>query len=302
MIREAENVVRIEGILSEIDLKYGSFEKNGEKKNTIGGTIKVQVNQEINGEAVTLEVPVHLFASEYTNKGTKNPAYQSIERIMTEYVSIAAAGGAANADRVRVTNGKITMNEYYGQDGRLISFPRISATFVNKVKADECVPKAEFSTQFVVAKKQREVDNEGVETGRFKVTGVLPQYGGRVEVVEFITSNPKVITAIDQYWNDNDTVSAIGRLNFSSRTETVIKEVDFGEPQEVTRTISVSELVITGGSSTPLDGELAYDMNEIQAALAERKARLEERKNQSAKGKTRTAPEKTSKGTVDLGF
>ena len=302
MIREAENVVRIEGILSEIDLKCGSFEKNGEKKNTIGGTIKVQVNQEINGESVTLEVPVHLFASEYTNKGTKNPAYQSIERIMTEYVSIAAAGGAANADRVRVTNGKITMNEYYGQDGRLISFPRISATFVNKVKADECVPKAEFSAQFVVAKKQREVDNEGVETGRFKVTGVLPQYGGRVEVVEFITSNPKVITAIDQYWNDNDTVSAIGRLNFSSRTETVVKEVDFGEPQEVTRTISVSELVITGGSSTPLDGELAYDMNEIQAALAERKARLEERKNQSAKGKTRTAPEKTSKGTVDLGF
>ena len=302
MIREAENVVRIEGILSEIDLKYGSFEKNGEKKNTIGGTIKVQVNQEINGEAVTLEVPVHLFASEYTNKGTKNPAYQSIERIMTEYVSIAAAGGAANADRVRVTNGKITMNEYYGQDGRLISFPRISATFVNKVKADECVPKAEFSTQFVVAKKQKEVDNEGVETGRFKVTGVLPQYGGRVEVVEFITSNAKVIAAIDQYWNDNDTVSAIGRLNFSSRTETVVKEVDFGEPQEVTRTISVSELVITGGSSTPLDGELAYDMNDIQAALAERKARLEERKNQSAKGKTRTAPEKTSKGTVDLGF
>ena len=32
MIREAENVARIEGILSETDLKYGSFEKNGEKE------------------------------------------------------------------------------------------------------------------------------------------------------------------------------------------------------------------------------------------------------------------------------
>lgn len=302
MIREAENVARIEGILSETDLKYGSFEKNGEKKNSIGGVIKIQVNQEINGESVTLEVPVHMFASEYTNKGTKNPAYQSIERIMNEYTSIAAAGGTANADCVRVTNGKITMNEYYGQDGRLIAFPRITASFVNKVKADELAPKAEFSTQFVVAKKQMETDNEGVETGRYKVTGIVPQYGGRVDVIEFVTSNPKVIEAVKQYWTENDTVSAVGRLNFSSRTETVIKEVDFGEPQETTRTISVSELVITGGSSTPLEGDFAYDMDDIQAALAERKTRLDASKSKSAPGKTRNAPEKTTKGTVDLGF
>lgn len=302
MIREAENVVRIEGILSETDLKYGSFEKNGEKRNSIGGIIKIQVNQEINGESVTLEVPVHMFASEYTNKGTKNPAYQSIERIMNEYTSIAAAGGAANADCIRVTNGKITMNEYYGQDGRLVAFPRITASFVNKVKADELAPKAEFSTQFVVAKKQPETDKEGVETGRYKVTGIIPQYGGRVDVVEFITANPKVVSAIDQYWTENDTVSAVGRLNFSSRTETVIKEVDFGDPQETTRTISVSELVITGGSSTPLDGEFAYDMSDIQAALAERKTRLDSAKTKAAAGKTRKAPETTGKGTIDLGF
>lgn len=302
MIREAENIVRIEGILSETDLKYGSFEKNNETKKSIGGIIKIQVNQEINGESVTLEVPVHMFASEYTNKGTKNPAYQSIERIMNEYTSIAAAGGAANADCVRVTNAKVTMNEYYGQDGRLISFPRITASFVNKVRADELAPKAEFSTQFVVAKKQMEMDSEGIETGRYKVTGIVPQYGGRVDVIDFVTSNPKVIEAVKQYWTENDTVSAVGRLNFSSRTETVIKEVDFGEPQETTRTISVSELVITGGSSTPLDGEMAYDMADIQSALAERKTRLEETKKKGAAGKTRKAPEATGKGPIDLGF
>lgn len=302
MIREAENVVRIEGILSEIDLKYGSFEKNGEKRQTIGGVIKVQVNQEINGEAVTLEVPVHMFAPEMTNKGTKNPAFQSIERVMNEFTSIAAAGGTANADCIRVTNGKITMNEYFGQDGRLVSFPRISASFVNKVRADEMTPKAEFSAQFVVAKKQMETDHEGVETGRFKVTGIIPQYGGRVDVVDFYTSNPKTIEAINGYWTENDTVSAVGRLNFSSRTETIVKEVGFGEPQTSTRTISVSELVITGGSATALEGEYAYDMSDIQAALADRKARLDESKNKSAAGKTRNAPEKTSKGSIDLGF
>lgn len=302
MIREAENIVRIEGILSEIDLKYGTFEKNGEKKNSVGGIIKIQVHQEINGESTTLEVPVHMFAAEYTNKGTKNPSYQSIERVMNEYTSIAAAGGTANADCIRITNAKITMNEYYSQDGRLVSFPRITATFVNKIKADEMTPMAEFSTQFVVAKKQMETDNEGVETGRYKVTGIVPQYGGRVDVIDFITSNPKVIEAVKQYWTENDTVSAVGRLNFSSRTETVLKEVDFGEPQQTTRTISISELVITGGSSSPLAGELAYEMSDIQAALTARKSRLEETKNKAAAGKTRKAPESTGKGSLDLGF
>ena len=300
MLREAENIVRIEGILSETDLKYSSFEKNGTKINSVGGVIKIQVNQEINGESVTLEVPVHMFASEYTNKGAKNPAYQSIERVMNEYVSIAAAGGAANADRVRITNGKVTMNEYYGRDGQLISFPRITASFVNKVKADEMKPCATFTTNFVVAKKINEVDREGIETGRYKVTGIVPQFGGRVDVIEFVTSNKNVISAINQYWNENDTVSAQGRLNFSSKTETVVKEVDFGEPQETTRTISVSELVITGGSSTPLDGDFAYDMSDIQSALADRKQRLEESKNKS--NATRKAPQPNTAGALDLGF
>ena len=300
MLREAENVVRIEGILSETDLKYGSFDKNNSQVNFIGGVIKIQVNQEINGEAVTLEVPVHMFASEYTNKGTKNPAYQSIERIKNEYVSIAAAGGTANADCVRITNGKITMNEYYGRDGQLVSFPRITASFVSKIKADEMTPSATFTMNFVVAKKINEVDREGIETGRYKVTGIVPQYGGKVDVVEFVTSNKNVINAIDQYWNQNDTVSAQGRLNFSSKIETVVKEVDFGEPQTTSRTVSVSELIITGGSSTPLDGDFAYEMSDIQEALAERKARLEETKNKNTGA--RKAPQKSANGPIDLGF
>ena len=96
--------------------------------NSIGGIIKIQVPH----DEKTLEISVHMFASEYTNKGAKNPAYESIERVMNEYTSIAAAGGVDGADRVRITNGKLTMNEYYSQDGRLVSFPRVTASFVSK--------------------------------------------------------------------------------------------------------------------------------------------------------------------------
>ena len=196
------------------------------------------------------------------------------------------------------------MNEFVNRMGDITSYPRINASFVNKIRQDEMKPEATFSINFVVGKKCPEVDKEGIETGRYKITGVVPQYGGQVDVIEFITANPKVIEAINQYWSENDTVSAIGRLNFSSRTETVLKEVDFGEPQETVRTYSVSELIITGGSAAPLEEGQAYDIEEIKQALAERKARLEKEKDKAKNNttKTRNAPAADSKGRIDLGF
>ena len=85
--KENGNRVKIEGILSEIDLKYGSFQKNGAPMKTISGTIKVRVNLPIKEHITELEIPVHLFASESTNAGKKNPSFESIERIKNEYVS-----------------------------------------------------------------------------------------------------------------------------------------------------------------------------------------------------------------------
>lgn len=128
MFRQAENKVKIEGILAETDLKYGSFVKNGEPVETIGGTIKVLVEQEVNGKPNSLEIPVHMFSTKYTKTGKINPSYESIEKVMKEFVSIAAAGSAAQADKVRITNGNIRMNEFPGQNGQIVSQPRVHAS------------------------------------------------------------------------------------------------------------------------------------------------------------------------------
>ena len=297
------NVVKIEGILSEIDIDYKDFKKNGVDTKAIGGVIKIRVNTQINGTDTELEIPVHMFAAQLTNAGAPNPAYESIERIKKEYVSIAASD-IEHADRVRITKGQITMNEYYGQDERLVSFPRITASFVTKIKKEECKPKAEFNVTFMVGKTGYEVDREGVETDKYKVTGMVPQYGGKVDVVPFFAYNPGVIDAVSNYWNEGDTVRATGKLNFTSKTETRMVEVDFGEPTEETRTISVSELVITGGSSTPLDGEFAINYDDIKAALEDRKNKLAESKAKAAKkGTSGKAPAATSGNKFsDLGF
>ena len=305
MLRQAENRVKIEGILAEIDIKPGTFNKNGQTMESIGGSITVKVTQKISGEEKELAIPIHMFASKLTNKGTPNPAYESIKRIADEYVSIAASeNGEDGADRVRITNASIRMNEYYSQDGRLVSFPRVNASFVQKINKSDCKPEATYMAEFVVAQKHEEIDRNGEETGRYRIDAIIPQYGGKVDVVPMYAQSPGVIDAVKTYWEVGNTVKANGRLDFSATTETTIEEVDFGEPIEKTRTINRSDLIITGGSQEPLEGDFAFDNAEIQNALADRKLRLEKQKDRDmSRAATRQAPPQTAKnGFADLGF
>lgn len=305
MLRQAENRVKIEGILAEIDIKPGTFNKNGQTMESIGGSITVKVTQKISGEEKELAIPIHMFASKLTNKGTPNPAYESIKKIADEYVSIAASeNGEDGADRVRITNASIRMNEYYSQDGRLVSFPRVNASFVQKINKSDCKPEATYMTEFVVAQKNEEIDKNGEETGRYRIDAIIPQYGGKVDVVPMYAQSPGVIDAVKTYWEIGNTVKANGRLDFSATTETTIEEVDFGEPIEKTRTINRSDLIITGGSQEPLEGDFAFDEGEIQNALAERKLRLEKQKDRDmSRAATRQTPAPAAKhGFQDLGF
>ena len=304
MLRQAENRVKVEGILAEIDIKPGHFNKNGQMMDSIGGSIVVKVTQKISGEEKELAIPVHMFASKLTNKGTPNPAYESIKKIADEYVSIAASeNGEDGADRVRITNASIRMNEYYSQDGRLISFPRVNASFVTRINKSDCKPEATFTAEFVVANKAEELKNDE-PTGRYRIDAIVPQYGGKVDVVPMFAQSAGVIDAISTYWNVGDTVKANGRLDFSATTETTIEEVDFGEPIEKTRTINRSDLIITGGSQEPLEGDYAFDNAEIQSALADRKVRLEKQKDKdmSRTASKQTPPQTSSNGFADLGF
>lgn len=301
-MRQAENKVFIEGILSEIDIVERTYTKDGVQNNALAGQIKVRVEQKINGIDKILEIPVHVFVNEMTKKGTKNPAYESIDTVRREFISIASGAGVEGADRIRISGASIQMNEYWADENRLSSYPRINASFVQRVKRDEFTPKAQFSTELVISKMINEVDKDGVETGRLKVEGILPQYGGRVDVVPFIAENPNVVDAISQYWQPKDTVKVSGKLNFSSTVEVYTEEQGFGEPIEKRRTINVSELVITGGSQTPLEGDFAFKEEEIKNALAERKARLENRKaKELARSSSRTAPAQSGFAS-DIGF
>lgn len=304
MLRQAKNNVFIEGILSEINIEPGSFtnKNTGQPTDCLRGSIKIRVDKEVDGVKNTYEIPVHVFASKMTYKGTLNPAYESVEKVMKNFVSIAASD-EQTADRVRVSGGTITMNEYYGQNGQLNSYPRIQASFINKVNKTELKPEAKFEVEACVLDKNYETAADGTETGRYKVLCAIPQYGGKIDLVPFFAEKQKTIDGVSSLWEVKDTVKINGRLNFTSKTETVLTEVDFGEPVESVRTINASDLIITGGTA-PLEGDFAFDFDEVQKGLLERKTRLEAQKEKDmSRVRTKSAPAQTSEFSVqDLGF
>lgn len=302
MLRQAENTVKIEGILSEIDLQPKTFKRNGKDVEAIGGSITVKVTQKINDQEKELMIPVYMFAAKLTNAGRPNPAYESIKTVKDSFNSIASTGSEEAADRIRITRGQIRMNEWYAADGHLNSFPRVNASFVTRIAKNECKPEATFIMQFAVGNAAEEIKNDE-PTGRYKITALLPQYGGKVDVIPLYAEADGVISAISTYWGTGDTVRANGRLDFSSTTEVTYEEVDFGEPVEKVRTINKSDLIITGGSQEPFEGEFAYAEDELNAALAERKVRLEAQKEKDmSRAHAAPAPQKSGSGFADLGF
>ena len=277
-MRISENQVKIEGILSEVGLETATFNRKGQTTECIRGTIKIRVEQDINGTMTTMEVPVSAFASRYTNAGAENPAYNSLKDVMENYKSIAACGNIDDADRVRITNGSLQENVFYAKNGDLVNTSRISASFINKIAKNECKPEATFTATIVVGNKSDELDRDGTPTKRLNVNGVIIQYGERADLIKFIVAKPDAKNHIEQYWNDGDTVRVQGKVNFSSKTEYIEEEVGFGEPIKTAKTTSVHELLIESGSAGCLEGDAAYDVKDIQSALAARKVRIEETK------------------------
>lgn len=294
--KPAENVCTIEGILSEVSLREGVSKINN--KEYIMGEVKVLTTAEINGEKTELEIPVRVFANKMTNAGKDNPAFDSIKKIQ-DMASIAACGGdRSKADGIRFENANIQMNEFYGRNEQLVSMPTIRGTFSRKIMRPDLIPTAEFSNVIVVGGMQDETDREGNLTGRLLIKGIVPQWGNKVDIVEYVVGNEAAIKHIQTFWQKGDTVRVAGTVNFSSRVESEVVEMGFGEPEVKHKTISVHEFLITKGSQGALDEEFAYDKDVISQALTERQARLTELKANASKRAEAVA----KSSTTDFGF
>lgn len=281
-MKQCENRVKIEGILSEIDLVDGEFTREGKTMPYIKGNVKVKVNYIYENTEYDIDVPVEVFVTKWTKNGTVNPAYKSIEDVKDNFVSIAAASAFGNgeevADRVRITNAQLTENAFYARNtGELVCQTRISASFINKIKKEDCKPEATFINNMVVAGIIDEMDDMGEPTGNLIVRGVVVQYGDKVDIINYKVTKKTAVDYISSNWSQGDTVNVNGILNYSAKTITSTVEKDFGDPVTEYRTVNVRELLIVGGTA-PFSEDMSYNSDDIGKALAARKARIENTK------------------------
>lgn len=288
-LRQAENEVVVEGILQEVKLDERTTNDGQE---FIGGEINIEVSE---GEIHTFRV----FSFKHKKDGTESGIYKGLKTVKDEYVSVAKVG-KEQADKVRVTAGQLGVNDYVGGDGQVKSYPQLSTNFINRVQAnDEFDPKAEFEVELVVQSVVEETDKEGEETGRVKLKGFVPQYGGAIAPLEFVAEGEGAEYIRDSYEKGN-TVKIYGDIVNKVEITKIQQEVGFGKPKEKIKRNFTREYLITGGSE-PYEEENknAYDLKVIKKALTEREVYLEgllQKAEEKAKTKNKPAKKEEKKG------
>jgi hypothetical protein len=308
-LREAVNEVFIEGTLKEKTLELTTIEVQDPN----GGKKKADV---IRGELVIAttensEHRVRVFANKLTKEGKDNSVYKGLKTVMDEYVSIAEAlkGGQTveAADKIRITKGKLGLNDYYTPGGELRSFPVINTNFVNRVKdTDTYNPRAEFSLEVYFENIAPEIkDNE--ETGRLNLKVIVPVYGGEVIPLTLIAADEDVVNYIQTNYEKGKTGKVWGELiNSVKITKTV--EQGFGKAKEKIVTNITNELIVTGGEEEQYDedNEKSYTTDLIKKAMAERDIKLDKLLKNSKKDSGKSSGNKSgASGTTkkkDLNF
>lgn len=264
-LREAENKVFIEGTLVEV--------RHQEWKSKEG------LNIELDIEVAENEVHTVHGMTRYKKKdGSDNGIAKGYQTVIDEYFSVAKVG-REQADKVRVTQGKIDVNEYYGEDGVLRSFPQLKTNFVNRLSAgDEFNPRAEFEAEIFVKSVVPEIRNDE-ETGRVKVNAIIPLFGGKVIPFEFMVVEEGAEFVTDNY-EVGSTAKVFGKIvNFKEVKETEV-EVAFGKPQKKISTKTIREYLITAGNEAYEEENVnRYTIEQIQQAMVERETYLAELKN-----------------------
>ena len=287
---QAQNKVTIIGKLLDFTPAEGTL---SDGRHYERATATIRVTQTYGGNEETSEVPISIFATQYTTTGKQNPAWTSLQAMKT--MKTAQNVGIDEADTVRITGANLQENNFISRSGQLINGWQIRTSFVNATNIAET---ASFILDIFIMDMHDEIDRNDEPTGRLVIKGGLVQYGGKLDVLEFIVEQPEAVEFISRNWEINNTVTVKGRIRVTSVEEKpVASESSWGEDIPETSTRFIRELIITKGDDEGKEEEFAYDPVEIKKAFNVRKANIEQMqedaKNAAGRGPAKKAASAT---------
>ena len=265
---QASNKLTLQGKLLDVNLGSGHLSDGRPYERA---TVTIRVTQTYGGKEETSEIPVGMFATQYTSTGNVNPAWKSIQELKT--LQSVQQVGFDRADSVRLTGATLQENNFVSRNGQLINGWQIRGSFINKANVPDA---ASFATEVYIMSMEDEVNREGDTTGRMVIKGGIVQYGGKLDVVEFIVEGPEQVDYIERNWEENTTINVQGRIRVTSIEEKSSHTSSWGEDIPDSNTRMVRELIVTTGDDEPKDEEFSYNVVDIKKAFNERQALLEQ--------------------------
>lgn len=284
----SENKINIVGKLLDVVAADGKLEDGRYYERA---TFTVRVNQTYNGNQEISEIPVSIFATQYTKNNAINPAYENLQRLKA--MKTVQGYGDAEAEVVRISGASISENNFVAKSGNLINGWQIRSSFINSGNKAQDI--ASFNIDIFILDMHPEI-NDDEETGRLIVKGAVVQYNNVVDVLEFVVEGADRVNYVERNWNINDTVNIGGRIRVTSKEDTRSASTSsWGEELPETTTRMVRELVITRGSDEPFEEDFAYDPAEIKKGFNVRKAKIEQMQiDAKNRGTQKAAPAQTT--------
>lgn len=271
-------------------------------KEFISGNLEVAVD-----EAGLNVIPVHFtYVTETTASGNKNQTYTNLKKIIDDNKTIITCG-KDEAQKVRIDTA-IALNDFYTQDGNLVSVKTNEGGFVTLVnelnsKEDE---RNTFSADMVITNVKRiEADPEkNIDEDYVSVRGAIFNFRNSLLPIDFVVRHKDGM----KYFEDLEISNAepiFTKVWGKIECRTIINEVKedsaFGESSVRTYERKAKEWTITGTAKVPYDfgddkvltaEELTKAMQDRQTLLAETKARSDEYRAQkvSHSAPVNTAP------------
>lgn len=294
-LRQSVLKANVEGILSEKSLKKGMAAELVPDKVKKGD---IDANMVMITGNVTLKTDETNFirfmvnVNAKTKAGEDNKIFAGLETIINEYQSIAEVG-EDQADRIRVTNGDITL--FTGRDGN--AQVGYKSNFFNRVYGDNYNPHAEFEVEMYISNIFPEMDKDDDETGRLVVKGWAVTYNG-VQPITLIA--PKdIANDVENLFEIGQTAKFYGDI-VNSRVEKITHvNVAIGRAKDKVETSYKNELIITGATEPYEEGvsEVApYKADSIKLAIQERENALQSRNSQEEKNPFTNTPSGAAKG------
>ena len=292
-MRSNYNREHVEGYVYQHDLAIKTVqntESSNYGKEFIAGTIEVAVD-----EAGLNVIPVHFtYVTETNSKGTKNATYTNLRKIIEDNKTWLAVG-KDNAQKVKIDTA-LALNDFYAQDGNLVSMKVNEGGFVTLVTAlcEEKERNTWKADMLITGVNRIEADPErNINADYLVVKGAIFNFRNAILPIEFKLMDERGFSYFENLGASSAEpvyTQVWGIINCESKTTTITEESAFGEPAVRTVERKSKEWLITGtypeSKIYEFGEEQVMTVEDIQKAMQDREILLADIKKRAEDYKT----------------